>query len=389
MLHDWRFLLDRHIKSVLEFLESCSPICYEYNNSKKQNQNKTFNVFTLVSDLYYRENFHSDILRFFLDSKEIHNHKDKYLFEFIKMLQALGRQIDLRDYQDAIAIREEGKIDILIKSDTSKHAIIVENKMNDAGDMPRQLPRYFDFVSPHYQIDAIIYLPLNYSKSPDMSDWTERDKANVCPLLNIIPAYDKSRINLLDNWLCPIEKITNNIDVLSTLRQYSKLIRLLNANAMDTVILEKFYEEIKEGDNLKTAQSIRNMLNELPCYMARRVFETYRNRCAPFSKIFLWSPNDPSWAVFEGDILGIHVKLDIECAEEGYNTVFKMTNDSIHDQDIFLKIITNVESFKGFSFTMEEPDRVSRKFGFFAEAGLYSFINSLLTELSCLNKRYL
>lgn len=156
---------------------------------------------------------------------------------------------------------------------------------------------------------------------------------------------------------------------------------------MDTVILERFYNELKEGENLKTAQSNRNLLNELPRYLARRIFEKYCNRCAPFSKVYLWSPNDPSCAVFEGDILGIHVKLDIQCSDEGYNAVFRMTNDSIHDQDIFTKIITNVKSLIGFKLSLEQIDRVTKKFDFFDEVGLLSFIDNFLNELSEINKR--
>lgn len=34
---------------------------------------------------------------------------------------------------------------------------------------------------------------------------------------------------------------------------------------MDNIILEKFRDELLKGDNLKTAQSVRNMLNEITC----------------------------------------------------------------------------------------------------------------------------
>ena len=296
------------------------------------------------------------------------------------MLQQAGRQIDFQDYQDATAIREEGKIDILIKSDNSKHAIIIENKMNDAGDMPRQLPRYFDYISPNYQIDSIVYLPLDFSKSPDMFDWTENDKANVCPLLNIIPAYDKSRINLVDYWLKPVQALTNDIDVLSTLRQYSKLIKLLNANAMDVVILEKFYNEIKDGRNMKTAQSIRNMLNEIPQYLARRIFEKYRNICAPFSKVWIYNLKD---AVFEGaSILGLYIKMDILCSEEGYEILFYSPEDHQPDEAAFDQILSKVKSLSGFRRVLDQKCRLTYNIDFTDEAGLIAFIDEILVELS-------
>ena len=379
LLLRWQNLIDSHIKSINDFLNLCEPIRFEYEKSKYQDNSDTFNVFRLISELYYRENFHSDIIRFFLDTNESHGQGKTFLVEFINMLRNTGQQIDSRYYQDASAIREEGKIDILIKSETSKHAIIIENKMNDAGDMPRQLPRYFDYVSPSYQIDSIVYLPLDYSKSPDMFDWTQEDKANVCPLLNIIPAYDKSRINLVDNWLMPIQASINDIDVLSTLRQYSKLIKLLNTNAMDIVILEKFYNEIKDVNNLKTAQSIRNMLNELPQFLARRIFDKYRNRCAPFSKVWIYNLKD---AVFEGaEILGLYIKMDIWCSEEGYEILFYSPEDHQPDETVFNEILSKVKSLNGFRPVSEQKCRLTYNIDFSDEAGLISFIDNILLEL--------
>ena len=51
----------------------------------------------------------------------------------------------------------------------------------------------------------------------------------------------------------------------------------LNANEFVKYNLEKFYKELKVGDNLKTAQSIRNMLNELPSYLAIRIKEKFES----------------------------------------------------------------------------------------------------------------
>lgn len=379
LLQRWQQIAHTHEKSIKEFLNYCTDICFEYEASKHKDPTETFNVFSLVSDLYYRENFHSDIIRFFLDTKESHGQGSIFLEQFIIMLQQVGRQIDSQNYQDAIAIREEGKIDILIKSEQSKHAIIIENKMNNAGDMPRQLPRYFDYVSPSYQIDAIVYLPLDSSKSPDMSDWTDDDKANVCSLLNIIPAYDKSRINLVDYWLKPVQAITNNIDVLSTLRQYSKLINLLNANAMDIVILEKFYEVIKDGRNMKTAQSIRNMLKEIPQYLAHRIFEKYNNSCTPFQKLWLYKESD---VVFEGaNILGQYIKMDIWCSEEGYKILFYSPEDKQPDEAVFDEILSRVQSLKGFIRALNPKCRVTYNFDFTDEVSLIAFIDNILEEL--------
>lgn len=381
LLQRWQDIIAAHEESLECFLEQSSPICREYEKSKQQDQDDSFNVFYLISDLYYRENFHSDIIAFLLDTTEKHGYGDKYLSVFISLLQSIGcKRINQEDYKDATAVREEDRIDILIKSESSKRAIIIENKINDAGDMPRQLPRYYDFVTKlRYHVDAIVYIPLERNKTPDQSDWTEEDKNHVLPLLKIIPAYDKSEKNLVNDWLRPLESITSSIDVLSTIRQYSRLIKQLNSNNMDTVILEKFYNQIKEGDNLKMAQSVRNMLNDLPRYLALRIFDKYRNRRAPFSKLSFWHPD---YLIFEGSINNLFLKIDIECREDGYDVTFsapEIKNPNLNDYN---RIIDNVDSLRSFNRDVNAPTSVKKHFDFQDESGLYHFLDNVLKELN-------
>lgn len=379
-----RDLIAAHEESLKSFLEQCSPICRDYERSKQLDQDDSFNVFYLISDLYYRENFHSDIIAFLLDTREKHGYGDESLSVFISLLNTLGSEINRENYLDAVAVREEGKIDILIKSESSKHAIIIENKINNAGDMPRQLPRYYDDVTElGYQVDATVYLPLDNNKRPDMNDWSKDDIKKVTEKLITVPAYDKTHTNLVNDWLRPLESITSNIDVLSTLRQYSRLIKQLNSNNMDTIILEKFYNQIKEGDNLKMAQSVRNMLNDLPIYLAHRIFVKYNNRCAPFSKVWLYTPNNPRDAVFEGAVvLGLYIKMDIWCSEDGYEVLFYSPDDRQPDETVFNEIRNKVNSLNDFSDVLDEKCKITKNFDFKDETRLYSFIDSILIELS-------
>ena len=385
LLQRWQDIIAAHEESLKCFLEQSSPICREYERSEQQNQDDSFNVFYLISDLYYRENFHSDIIASLLDTREKHRYGNKFLSVFISLLNTLGCEINQENYRDAVAVREENRIDILVMSKSSKRAIIIENKINDAGDMPRQLPRYYDYVTDELKckVEAIVYLPLKPGKTPDQTGWTENDRRHVLPLLIIIPAYDKSEKNLVDDWLHPLESITSNIDVLSTLRQYSRLIKQLNSNNMDTLILEKFYNQIKDGDNLKIAQSVRNMLNELPFYLARRIFVKYNSRCAPFSKVWIYSPNNPRDAVFEGAVvLGLYIKMDIWCSEDGYEVLFYSPADRQPDETVFNEIRNNVNSLQDFIDVLNEKCRITKHFDFTDDKGLFAFIDNILLELS-------
>lgn len=381
LINGWQNTVSEHFAAISQLLYSCRPICIEYEKSKESVQDKSFNVFTIVSDLYYRENFHSDIMRFFLAPTENHGEGRLFLTTFISMLNKLGRRIDPQDYCDAVVVREEGKIDVLIKSEINKKAIVIENKINNAGDMPRQLPRYYDYLSPCYSIDAIVYLPLQRSKLPDMSDWSEEDKSNVCPLLDIIPSYDKSNIiNIVDDWLMPTAKKIKNTDVLSVLRQYISLIKILNASIMDTIILEKFYRELLQKDNLKSAQSIRNMMNELPNYMALRIQDKFGARCHPFSKLWIYGNHD---AVFEGAVVdNIYLKMDIWCYEFGYDVLFWSPEDKNASENEFKMLINSIKSLDGFVAKEGTKNQMIKQFMFKEEDSLFSFINDLLDELS-------
>ncbi|MFP3662970.1 hypothetical protein SB768_31515, partial [Burkholderia sp. SIMBA_043] len=113
--------------------------------------------------------------------------------------------------------------------------------------------------------------------------------------------------NLVEDFLNPATLLVRDLDINSTIRQYSKLIQYLNYNSMDSISLEKFYKTILEQDNLNTAISIQNMLNDLPAYLALRIEDKYLQKCFPFIKLWRYSN---SIAVFEGfEIEKLYFKL--------------------------------------------------------------------------------
>ena len=387
---------NKNMKEV-EFLEKIKVYGKEYYSSKEDVTQDAFNIFHIISDLWYRENFHSDIIKFFLDPKEKHDCGVVFLNTFIQMLNSLGKDIKETDYQDAEVLREIGNnecgyIDVLIKSETTKKAIIIENKINNAVDMPRQIPHYYDYVTKKgYGVDAIVYLPLDMNKDPYKMDWSEEDKKNIDSVLVKIPAYDKSgKTNLVDDWLNPSILLSNNIDVASTLRQYSKLITKLNNNIMDTIVLEKFYNELLQGDNLKTALSVRDMLNDLPQYMAMEIKGKYEKECSPFSKVSAYSYRREWQVVFENGVIdGIEYQLWIYPTEEGYKVYFCVADQSSKTitEDSFGNFIQSVKSLHNYNFQIDEDHQFNytAHFSFYEKTKLFDFINNLLNEL-CENK---
>ena len=383
LLNSWRQQMEQHISEASSFIEKLQPISSEYIKSKKEIQQNVFNIFNIVSNLYYRENFHSDIIKYFLDPNEKHNCGSAFLNVFIQMLNEKINQkhkyIDAAYYDNAVVVREEGRIDILIKSEMSRKCIIIENKIHNASEMPRQIPRYYDYVKKQgYNIDAIVYLPLEKTKEPDKSDWTDEDKENITPLLTIIPAYDKSKnINLVDNWLRPSILISDNIDIISTLRQYSSLIKKLNHNIMDNIVLEKFRQELLKDDNAIIAKSIQEMLKSLPEYLAMRIVDVYRVKCHPFEQVGIYGGAGACFA--EAMINNVGYKFDIWCDINGYQTKFYHNREDVTEDD-FKNLVKSIDTLSKSGFIINKL--IAKKdFNLTEEEELYKLVDELLNEL--------
>ncbi len=337
-LKEYKTVVGNHLDLVTKLISNdyIRQIGFEYSNAKQKQTKETFNVFKLASDYYYRENFHSDIIKALLDPNEKHMEGNRFLFAFIDMLNnCFGKNINKLDYKTAYVKREPGKIDILVYSEDSKHCIIIENKINNAGDMGRQLPRYYDTMTNQgYDVDAIVYLPLEKSKMPSTSDWSKTDKDNVNQRLCILPAYTQDgNVNLVDNWITPCSTITSNIDTISILRQYGELVKSLNYNIMDSIVLTKFYESLKENDNLNTAISIRNMLNEIPVLMADRLVTRFK---VTLSEYEIWKYK-PNFCGIYFQINDEHFKVDIWTRENGYD-IYVFNSDSREKVVPFAKV---------------------------------------------------
>lgn len=381
IIKDWEIEIKNHISTIETFLEKSRKLHKNYTERNKNRTEIGFNVFTISSDFYYRENFHSDIIKSFLNPNEKHKEGSKYLHSFIDLLNKKKSQIEIKkeDFENTIVEREKHNIDILITDEYSKKAIIIENKINNAVDQQRQLPRYVDIVKKDFEIVAIVYLTLNSSKRPDKNDWKKNELKEINPILKLIPAYeiDPSKPNLFNNWIIPSIINSENIDSTYLLRQYGNLIKYLNTNTMDTISLEKFYNSAKENNNLETAISVKNMLNDFPEYLAIRIEERYKENCYPFKKIWRYQKRD---AVFEGcEINELYFKLDIWCDVNGYTVHFWETKNS--EYNISTEYKEKLEILSDFKIHNNEMNNIKKHFNIFEEETLFEFIDKLLVEL--------
>ena len=236
----------------------------EYIDKNNFEENYPFNIFELISDIYYRENFHSDIIAKLFENEIVL----KNFLDFIG--------VDKSKYENCEVEREESKIDILIK--TEKNCIIVENKLNWAKDMPEQLFRYYNECKNNkkLEVDKIVYLSPNSWKQPEEQSIKEIPKE----LIKTIIGYDGENNDFYTMVLQKSLEEMNNKEPKEwrlLLEHYLKILRKTGVTKMDT-LTKKFYEKIKEEpQEYEKIKLIVNMYNNLTTTRANSLISKFIN----------------------------------------------------------------------------------------------------------------
>ncbi|MDE6522698.1 MAG: PD-(D/E)XK nuclease family protein [Muribaculaceae bacterium] len=260
-------------KELTDFLENpeLKSIIEEYEKASKECDSAGFNIFTIISDYYFRENFHGDILYAFLNPQGGHGEKHKFLNIFLQML---GLEDSIKYYGSNTIVEKErflqgtdsGRIDFLIQTPENRHCIIIENKLHDANDMPRQLERYFDEMDGcnEYTVDAIVYLPMSLGNYPHLDkDYEGKFR------LRIIPAndYGNSGKSLINDWVLPCISAAEYDNSKEILSQYAKLLNALKPESLKHVSILKLRDFLfgkqKDDDSLNKNLCIINKIKEI------------------------------------------------------------------------------------------------------------------------------
>ena len=163
-------------------------ICKEYEaDERRRREAAGLNVFTIVSETFYRENFHSDIWATFLDRNGPHGGGTEYFRHFIAFLKACSLQPndipDADTFGDYVTKREKDRIDVSIRGEGKDKcrpkAIIIENKINNAVDQSKQLPRYYKELSKEFDVVAIVYLSLCRRRRTTCADFCKKSSLPV------------------------------------------------------------------------------------------------------------------------------------------------------------------------------------------------------------------
>lgn len=318
-------IIDSAVDVSFKFIDGKMLKQYEeYIENNNFEDNDDFNIFELMSDKFYRENFHSYIIAQLLKSEII-------LKNFLKFIE-VNEIVYINNGYDVIPeypIKHEikdGRIDILIKSNDKEkpHCIIIENKLHGAKDEERQLYRYFIACSEKFEVDKIVYLLPNLDKKnkPD-----EQSKEGIPKeLIETIIGYNgenKDFHAVLNDSLEEV-KSNSNIEWYLLLKHYLKILRLTGETKMDA-LTEKFYNKIKaEPEEYKKIQLIATMYNDLIKTRLNSLKEEFKGEYKQY-----WFIKD-----FYSKRRGINYTIVIDVyADSSYLSLFSREEETVNEDN--------------------------------------------------------
>lgn len=290
--NELRIVTNNFFNIQSEFFKLIKPELDKWQNYKKRYIGKTnqFNFFESISDKWYRENFHSDILYTILNPNTEEIGRKYFVEEFVKFLGIEDRFDCSSDFE---VLKEEstgpiswtdnsgnkrekvGSIDLLIKN--KEQAIIIENKINYAPDMENQLVRYMKYVDETLKISTytVVYLTLiNDGKKPpldnydnDFKKYTEKLKDKNSGILKEVYAVDDKKSiekDFLPNCCKRIEeerlsnnKLESSCNIASVyINQYKTLLEHLGGKSYMLVPEKELIKKVYANeDSIENAES--------------------------------------------------------------------------------------------------------------------------------------
>lgn len=340
---------------------------------KKNVVSAPFNIILAASDYYYRENFHSDIIATILKN-------DRFFSPFVNWINSLGSlNIDVSKYDNREITRETTRIDILINDKSSKKCIIIENKINNACDMDRQIPRYVEIErSSGYDVEAVLYLSMNGEKRPDTRSWSNKDKEIVIKNILYCAAVNDKDNCMLNGYLKKCLTFNSSMEEYSFLEQYMELLTYLGGIGMNNEVMNQFYQKNLDKKIYDSSIKYREMLNSLIEFRRDKLLSNYLERHDPFDNISRYSNYDTLFYRISS-FTNQNIKLDIIISELSSTMRFWIQQPTTNDD----KIKELLEEMRIINdFNKKEQNCFEKVFTFPEEENeLYNYIDSFLNKL--------
>jgi hypothetical protein len=243
------------------YLAEIKSIIKDYGIGEESN----FNIFSSISDTYYKENFHSDIIRLILDPSTAKIGNEKNINAFVGLLNEIKPNLKITIGKDVKIQREKGRIDVLLY-DSELNSIIIENKINYAKDQDDQLGRYYNYAlyCRHLKVNAIVYLTLSPKKKLNIeysikdSELREAIKDLIIPLSVVNKKNEK---NFIDDFIDQCIKYSEDNKIANVYySEYKELLKSLGGNAMtmnlDRAALMEIYTNQEKLDQFNLFGSL-------------------------------------------------------------------------------------------------------------------------------------
>lgn len=274
-------------------------------NGWETHERKRLNVFRLVSDIYYRENFHSDIIKTLLDP-QTHLDSITLFLDFLNRVKP-ALKINPDHYDDAEVMREPGRIDILIQSSTSKHCVIFENKINDAVDQDGQLSSYLFKAKRRWPyVDAVVYLSKDGTKKPSEATFDTLNRDQVEKLLIQIAAYAHREDDLVHGWLGPLRKASPQGELAFLIDHYIDILTEIGEHTMNGETKIKFLQWLREEGNYAQTKRLVELFNSRIHMVLDHLAERYNEKDLKEK----YSIQSAKVSYYRGWMLAIDAKLD-------------------------------------------------------------------------------
>jgi hypothetical protein len=239
-----------------------------------------YNIFSISKLGTQLENFHSDIIYSLLNPNGLHKEGNVYLKLFLEFLHnKYGlKDMHLSDFDNAEVYKEVGKLDISIIDNTSKKAIIFENKINNAPDMINQLDRYFIWCKDRgLEVVGVVYLSLRGLKLAPIME-------NGADVYNI-GAFNNTSNDIVSGWLIPSIGMSKNIENASLIIQYKKLLTFLGYKSMETELLDEFYKLASDKKLIENIDKLKELSDKIPEYRMDNLVKEIED-FKPFKKTY-------------------------------------------------------------------------------------------------------
>ena len=315
-----------------------------------------------------KEIVHSKIIADLLNPKGEHQLGYGFLVMF---LQTIGISVETKPAPSAenplqnVLVNAEsfaptddsnGRIDILVTFDYNgkRYALIIENKLNDAPDQPRQLERYNEYLSKS-----------GYNESERITVYMPRvgDKCDEYPTAKVINATMLAKI--IDETLG--ESISPNKAAIQSYSNYLKNISINNIIMDNAKILGGLTaKDIKQAKAIKEAYDLlpQAFAEELRNKYEKKGYETqiasnYPNYCyiwvkESYSKTHLWLA-----VGFSHEACYFYIVSDDKNTYEDYTNILNVAQASTSYGEIWLKPVDGSLSYMGFK-TIPDSEKLSQ-----------------------------